>query len=220
MIKTIIFDFNQTIYVGDVGDNNKIHDKTVVDMALGEGTYDKLSTKYHFEDKDIKDIVDIFRRDGFDYQMVSKLFSEYLFIHKIKDKLEVLPNKFFKELSERYSLYIVSMSQLNYLEYYFEKYNIDTTCFKGLLCLDLINNNSKGDLYNKIIKKIGAGNKPNEILIIGDNFKHDIKPALDLGLQTLHFKTGNFNEVYDYLTINNILDCTKFKNIKKFIYSD
>ena len=55
-------------------------------------------------------------------------------------------------------------------------------------------------------------NRPEEMLMIGDNPFHDIQPALDLGMQALHFQ-GDFNQIYDFMTGNNILNCEKFKNL-------
>ena len=56
------------------------------------------------------------------------------------------------------------------------------------------------------------GNKPEEVLMIGDNFSSDIKPAQQLGMNALHF-LGDFNQLYDYFTQNNILDCEEFKKM-------
>ena len=50
-----------------------------------------------------------------------------------------------------------------------------------------------------------------EMLMIGDSFSSDIQPAIDLGINALHFNTKDFNQIYDYLTENKILDCEKFK---------
>ncbi len=55
--------------------------------------------------------------------------------------------------------------------------------------------------------------------MIGDNYSHDIEPALKLNMNALHFR-GDFNQIYDYMTKNNICDCTKYKKNRKFIYAN
>lgn len=216
MIKTIIFDFDCMIYVGNNGDN-KSNDRRLVEECFGKGVYEYFVERYGVNKKDIKGIVEICRDEGMDFKKLAKAFTDKPFIHTIKDKLELLPNEFFQKLSKSYNLYVASMLQMNYLNHYFDLYDIDKTCFKELLCMDLINHTSKADLFEIIMKKENC--KPDEMLMIGDNFFHDIQPALDLGMNALHFK-GDFNQIYDFLTQNQICNCEEFKGKKKFVYAD
>lgn len=214
MLKTILFDFDSTIYVGDIGDDGNLNDRTLVEKCFGQGVYEDFVKRYQVDKKDIKDIIEICKSEGRDYKQLAKLFSDDFFIHTIKDRIELLPNSFFQKLSNRYHLYIVSMSQKKYLEYYFDLYDIDKSCFKKILCMDLVRHTSKGDIFEQISKKEKCD--PEEMLMIGDSYTHDIQPALSLGMKTLHFK-GDFTQVYDFLTDNNICDCEEFKKERKFI---
>ena len=43
--------------------------------------------------------------------------------------------------------------------------------------------------------------KPDEILVLGDNYRYDIKPAVDLGLRGYHIKTlDELKSVIDRVT--------------------
>lgn len=216
MIKAIIFDFDKTVYVGDIGDSNKSNDRFVVEKCFGKGVYEDFVKKYGVDKKDIKDIVEICRKEGRDYKKVAQVFADNLFVHNIKNKLEILPNEFFQKLSKNYALYIASMSQIKYLNHYFSLYDIDRSCFKDLLCMDLINHASKAELFKTVMKRENC--KPEETLMIGDNLFHDIKPALKLGMNALHFN-GDFSQIYSYLTVNNICDCREFYDKRKLISS-
>lgn len=214
MIKTIIFDFDCTMYVGNNGDN-KSNDRMLVEKCFGKGVYEDFVKRFGVNKKDIKDIVEICRNEGMDYEKLAKAFTDFPFIHKIKDKLELLPNEFFRKLCGRgIGLYVASMSQMNYLQIYFKLYDIDQSCFKDFLCMELTGHTSKADLFEIIMKRENC--KPEEMLMIGDNLFHDVQPALALGMNALHFK-GDFNQIYDYLTQNQICDCEEFKGKRKFV---
>jgi len=214
MIKVIIFDFDKTIYIGDIGDTNKLHDRQVVEKCFGKGVYDYFVEKYGVNKKDIKDIVEICKKEKMDYKKLCQIFEEDLFIHKISTNIEILPNEFFKKLSKKTHLYIASMSQEKYIQHYLNLYNINKNCFKGCLYLDLVNHESKKDLFKEIINREGC--HPDEVLMIGDNYFHDIQPAIEIGMKTLHLQ-GDFSQIYDYLTHNKICNCEEFKNKRKFI---
>lgn len=212
MIKVVIFDFDGTIYLGDVGNKNKSHDKFIVKTALGDGVYEELDNKYGVSKKDMKYIVEVCKNENLDFKKVAETFENTLFIHKIQDFIEILPNSFFKELSKKCSIYVVSMSPAKYLQHYFSLYDIDKTCFKGIFSLDILKDNSKAVLYNKIARMENC--QHDEILVVGDNFLSDIKPAIDEHFETLHLNE-DFNMLYSYFENNNILNCEAFKNEHK-----
>ncbi len=214
MLKTIIFDFDQTMYTGNIGNIKLCDKKLFIDTFGDDGKYEMFVEKYNIDKKDMKDMVDACFLEGLDGNKLSEGFSNSVFQHIINDRIEILPNQFFKALAEKYVLYIVSMSQIKYLNFYFNRYDIDASVFKDVVCMDLIRNKTKAELYQIIMQK--ENNKPEEMLMIGDNIFHDIQPAQNLGMKTLHFNKCDFNQIYDYFTSNHILDCTKFKDIKKF----
>lgn len=51
--------------------------------------------------------------------------------------------------------------------------------------------------------------KSKEILVVGNSYSNDIKPAEELKMQTLLFN-GDFNQIFSYFTKNKILDCKKY----------
>ena len=124
MIKVIAFDFDCTMYVGDNGSISEYQKGLFVD-CFGKQIYNDFAHKFEIDKKDIKDVIEDCRRQGLDYQKLADAFTEHGFVHKIKDKLQLLPNEFYQELSKKCNLYVVSMSGQKYLSKYIDLYDID-----------------------------------------------------------------------------------------------
>ncbi len=212
MIKTIVFDFDQTIYTGYAGDP-KLYDRIIFEQCFQEeGLYEWLNRQYGLEKMDVKDIVEVCRKEGLDYKKFATLYNKNIYLHTTGEKVKVLPNKFFMKLKRRFSLYVASMSNVYYLRYHFQNYGLDINNFKDVLAMDLIDDDSKAVLLEKIRERENC--KPEEMLMIGDNLNHDIKPALALGMNALHFQ-GDFNQIYDFMTENKLLNCDEFRELAK-----
>ena len=142
MIKTIIFDFDMTMYVGDVG-SVRGYERRLIEDCFDCETYKYLNEKYNICKKDIKDIVDFCHVEKLDYVKLAKAFENNVFQHINCEKVKVLPNEFFAKLKANHSLYIASMSQDKYLSHYLNFYGFDKSNFAGILSLDLINDDNK-----------------------------------------------------------------------------
>ena len=210
MIKTIIFDFDDTLYTGsDVWGNWVDHVKRVLTELFG--SEEKMKT---FVEKNnivrnvpTRQIIKLCEQEGYTAKKFVKILNKYICPHT-GENIEAFSNEVLWELRKTKKLYIVSMSTKRYIKHYGEKYGIDLKPFKKIYQTNYCKHKSKGDVYQKIMLKNRL--KPEEMLVIGDLLKNDVQPALDLGMNGFHF-LGDYNQVYDYFTSNQILDCSKYK---------
>jgi len=209
MIKTIIFDFDNTLYIGDVWKGYREFEKSfIIESFASEEKYKQFVEKYQIDHSEyIMHIVKLFKQDGLSVKNLEKVYKKHIFKHS-SDDIKIMPNELFRDLKEKYNLYIVSMSHKNYVEHYCKLYGIDLKYFNGINSLSFTKHKNKGDVYSEIQRNEHLNAE--EILVIGNEFENDIKPAIDLGMKTLHFKE-DFNQIYDYFTENQILNCAKFK---------
>ncbi len=211
MIKTIIFDFDDTLYVGDVWGKKwaDFLEKFAQYIVRNESTYKKIMKKYDLTNslRTQKEVCIMSEKEGFGHRRFKKFLKHNIYEHATKD-VEVISADFLKELSKSYHLYVVSLSTQNYLKHYSKLYGIDEKCFKKMYSVNLCaKNKSKAVLLKKIMKKEKC--LPEEMLMVGDSLKSDIEPAKQLSINTLQFN-GDFNQIYEYFTENKILDCKKY----------
>lgn len=104
-----------------------------------------------------------------------------------------------KELSNHYKLYIVSNNTVKYIKHYLKIWKININSFVNIYQNNFFKSNAtKGVIYAKILKQESV--LPEESLVIGDNYKNDIVPALELGMNGYHVKsledvTGKIEEL-------------------------
>lgn len=211
MIKTIIFDFDDTLYTAK--DNWKdidIYWKSVIRALVGKKEVENFFKRHKFKSPiHSNDVIGFVRSEGYDINKFAEIVE-----NKIYDrgdmKVETMPNEFFEELKKKYSLYIVSMGRRKYLDYYIKKYGIEESCFKKVISVYSDNHftiDTKTPIYQKIMEEEKIKSK--EILVVGNSYSNDIKPAEELKMQTLLFN-GDFNQIFSYFTKNKILDCKKY----------
>ncbi len=210
-IKVIVFDFDNTLYNGDVWTNYNNHVLKILEKILPHKEAKELldaSVNVFQGNVHIDHIITLLKQKGYDYEKFLSLVKENVYVHPCE--VEVISNDFLKELSKHYEIYCLSMSNENYLDFYFDKYKIDRAVFKEVLSADLLaEDKSKVPILLDIIKKENI--KSTELLMVGDSYSHDILPAKKAGVQYLHYNSGNFNQLYDYFIENNILNCEKYK---------
>ena len=211
MIKTIIFDFDDTLYTAK--DNWKdidIYWKSVIRALVGKKEEENFFKRHKFKSPiHSNDVIGFVRSEGYDMNKFAEIV-ENNFYDRGDMKVETMPNEFFEELKKKYSLYIVSMGRRKYLDYYIKKYGIKESCFKKVISVYSDNHftiDTKTPIYQKIMEEEKIKSK--EILVVGNGYSNDIKPAEELKMQTLLFK-GDFNQIFSYFTKNKILDCKKY----------
>lgn len=76
-----------------------------------------------------------------------------------------------------------------------EYHNFDLSLFDGIIINEFkTENSSKQEFFESLMKKHNV--KPDEVLIIGDSYKHDIIPAKNLKMNYYHCKNGfSYEEV-------------------------
>ncbi len=209
-MRIICFDFDNTLYIGSVWGNlkqymidslSKFIEKNIAQRIVEESI--EITGSIH---SDV--IAELVEKYGYDSQRYVDHMNEDIYIHT--GEVEPISNEFLRDLSKKYPIYLVSMSDKVYINYYFEKYNIDKKCFKEIVTTNLVaKDKTKMPNLKKIIEKEKI--KSSELLMVGDSNVYDIEPAKKIGAQTLRFDEKNFDQIYDYFTENSILDCEKYK---------
>lgn len=210
MIKTIIFDFDDTLYVGDVWKDWKTFLLKLYNYVVYN---DEEKLKEILKKYDLKkyfstlDAVIISEKENLKAKRVNKFLKKNVYTHSTKD-VKVIDMNFLKELKKHYHLYVITISGKEYMKKYLKLYKFDKKDFKKVYSLDMYaKDKTKGLLMKKIMKKEGC--KPEEILMVGNNYESDIKPAEELKMNCLLFN-GDFNQIYQYFTDNKILDSKKY----------
>ena len=154
-IKVIVFDFDNTLYNGDVWTNYNNHVLKILEKILPHKEAKELldaSVKVFQGNVHIDHIITLLKQKGYDYEKFLSLVKENVYVHPCE--VEVISNDFLKELSKHYEIYCLSMSNENYLDFYFDKYKIDRAVFKEVLSADLLaEDKSKVPILLDIIKK-------------------------------------------------------------------
>lgn len=214
MIKVIVFDFDDTLYIGKVWKNFKAYLTDILTKYFSSKEKGEQFLKRAYEiDKNLsnKNNVKLLEEEGYDSKKYVELIEGNIYEHACVPKF--ISHKFLEDLTKKYPVYIVSMSSPNYMKRYLKKYGFDDIDFKNVYSVDLLSKNkSKKDNYEKIAKDEKI--KPDELLVVGDDYINDIVPAIEAGVKYIHIGES-FNQIYDYFTENNILDCEKYKKIKK-----
>lgn len=210
MIKTIIFDFDDTLYFGDVWQDlpqfwlsafetlfkskekaQKVFDKYKIDSTVSHAYVVQCLQKEHVSNSKLK-----------------KYLGDNIYFHAGGClKVKTIDNDVLKNLAEKCNLYIVSISSEKYLDYYTRLYRINQKHFKKMCSVDIFaRDKTKTPLYKRILKEEKV--LPEEVLVIGNNARTDLEPAQKLGMKTFLFERS-FEKLYDFLSKQNILENPK-----------
>lgn len=188
-IKCIIFDFDGTLYNGETFESwNKYVKNAIATIFTDSKERDAFILKY----PEVRG------------NIASSKFAEYLtnelgsaegyvkfecdHIYPLElEKITHLENDYLYELSQKYLLAIVSNSAVPYLRFYLQQFGIKENIFKVLYQNNFDSPLGKGKYYKEIMENFNL--KPDEILVLGDNFEYDVKPANELGMRGYHVKT-------------------------------
>lgn len=185
-IKSVVFDFDETLYSG--GDWSR-YDKYVYEMFVEEKIFKDIAEAERalFEKyPDEKDVGQRALKFCTDNNLSTDLISSYNASHFYDvglGQVSRLNAQNLVELSKFFSLYIVSNSSLQYISKSAKLLNIDEKIFKAMLTNKFETNDVSKTPCLKQILEI-TGQRPDEILMVGDNPVLDIEPAKKLGFQT------------------------------------
>lgn len=187
-IKVVVFDFDYTLYCGGEWSEYEIRlcnffvEKNVVNTP--EEAYEmelKLKTKVGDE---FHRLIKFARNCGIDPQELVDYNNEH-FYHM--DRVTVIPidGNLFSELKNYYPIFIASDSPPKYLEYYMKKFGFKREDFAEVLSNEFKNEDClKTDCFKRVLDITKVN--PDEILMVGDNYKMDVETANMVGFQTFH----------------------------------
>lgn len=109
----------------------------------------------------------------------------------VKEDTVFINPEIIDKLAKNYKIYVISDSQVTYLEHYLKYAKIRLDNFEAIYSNEYNDEGyTKIPMMRKILKETGL--KPNEVVMVGDSEKSDIVPAKLVGFQTYHVK-----DVYD-----------------------
>lgn len=192
-IKLVIFDFDDTLYEGENWQNwDKYIKKMTYSFYDNKEQCEEFAKKYKiFEGCTNQYMAKCLTNEFGSTQKLVDFMSNVLYELDVEN-LKVIENDFLAKLSKKAKLAIVSNSSKNYLHHYLKRFNIDESLFEYILQNEYdVNNYTKGLKYTFLINQLNL--KPDEILVVGDNYITDIAPALELGINAVH--TSNLADV-------------------------
>ena len=185
-IKVIVFDFDDTIYIGNIWAGWGDYVKTFFVQQYGKNKAQNLLDKYNIDNKTNGQTIAkaVICESG-----SSKPFRDYMekYIYLLEsDDLVHLSNEEFKRLKEKgYTLYIASNSQPTTIKFHLNKFGIDARNFKKICSNKFLKCDiTKAKIYTEIMKKENCD--PKNILVLGDSYQNDIVPAINLGINAIH----------------------------------
>lgn len=187
-LKAIIFDFDNTLYDGPIWEAWGKHVREFIDYTFEDG--DKFCKEYNIIDTtNSAEICEILIKLKGTAEEFYNYESEHIFDYDLSivnlcdiSKLNLLKNK--------YKLFIVSNSHINYLKYQMQRFGIDSDIFEGIYDNHFyLEDRTKAYYYKKILNDYNYN--PNEVIVIGDSLSKDIKPAQKLNLLNYHVKSLN-----------------------------
>lgn len=201
-IKTIIFDFDDTLYSGDLWDNWSEYCHKALNSMLNindKTAFQKLAKKHNLtSDFTGKDIAKVLNAELGSVTPWQEYQDKKMFELDWK-KATVVNKKLLKHLSKQYCLIIATNSTKYNVQQYAKKLNINLNCFCDIYCNEFKGKDvSKKSMYQKIVCDYKLN--PAQTLVVGNSVKTDLTPAKELGLKTKLVKDATFSEnnLFDY----------------------
>ena len=188
MIKIIIFDFDDTLY----SDTNPIYWKkycinTIKYFLLDRSDFSSILEKIKDKGFSDKQLIRFLVGYDIDEKKILEYFENNSQDIATFDNCNVVKDSVLKKLQENFNLYIVSNSLLTSVLKNMNHLKINKKYFNDIISND---NETKELAYKKILCKENV--KPEEILVVGNSYEHDIIPAEKLGMNGRIVKNANF----------------------------
>ena len=197
MENVVIFDFDNTLYNGNVWNNWDNYITKFLNEYFKNDVEKENFLKKYVSNASFLDERRICKGFIEEYGS-SKPMIDYLIENPYEyngDNVKFISNEFLELLSKKYSLYIVSNTPSETIKIALKKYNINPNIFKDILFnpqekLD----SSKKEKYQKImqIEKV----KNTNIIVVGDSFSSDIEPAIQLDMHYL--QVNSIDDIYNH----------------------
>lgn len=187
-IKCVVLDFDNTLYShGNWEDEHRLYEKFLErENILPEikGGEEKLKyMRSFYPDYHIIQTMYAYMHDHNIDDKVLREFNEENISNILTDEIVFINPKVIDELAQNYKVYIISDSQMSYLNHYLKYAGVKLSNFTGILSNDYSDEDyTKIPMMKKVLKETGL--KPEEIVMVGDNPRTDIAPAKLVGFQT------------------------------------
>ncbi len=226
MIKTILWDFDNTLLNFDVAEKAAIV-STFEKFNLGTCTnqmlkrYEKINKEYWhmIEDKKIdkqtalvKRYEDFFIEYGIDKKIAKNFNDEYT--KALGNTIEYVENSFelVSSLKGKYKQYIVSNGAKNVQTVRMKKSNFDKLV-DGTFISDIVGAEKPSiEFFNHVFDKIKVTDK-SEVIIIGDSLSSDIKGGNNAGIKTCWYNPKKKGIPSGYLIDYNIQSLNEILSI-------
>lgn len=226
MIKTILWDFDNTLLNFDVAEKAAIV-STFEKFNLGTCTnqmlkrYEKINKEYWhmIEDKKIdkqtalvKRYEDFFIEYGIDSKIAKNFNDEYT--KALGNTIEYVENSFelVSSLKGKYKQYIVSNGAKNVQTVRMKKSNFDKIV-DGTFISDIVGAEKPSiEFFNYVFDKIKVTDK-SEVIIIGDSLSSDIKGGNNAGIKTCWYNPKKKGIPSGYLVDYNIQSLNEILSI-------
>lgn len=218
-IKLIIFDFDNTLYQGEKTFRDhwtkaciKLIDYFFKDMTENEKRqlYKKYNVPYQFNEDVLKEkpgihCYRILTGEGYTIEDWLNYWSENVYLENWDYITKTVDNQMLKDLQKDYALYIVTNSPTKQIKAYAKELNIDLSVFKHIYAnfeTRWRSGTTKEVYYKDIIQKEQI--LPKECLVIGDSYSSDLRPAIELGMNTLLVDSQEWDYNNIYLKLNDL----------------
>lgn len=196
MEKVIIFDFDNTLYNGNVWDDwdnymTKFLDKYCTSQKAKNDFLNKYVDSEYLDDRCVCE--GLIKECGTSQPLIDYLIGtpyEYN-----GENIAFIDNEYLKQLSKKHHLYIVSNTPSNTIRIALKKYGVDSKWFKDIFFnAKTTLQASKKDWYEKIMKLEDVNG--NDVIVVGDSYYSDIEPAKQLGAKYL--QVSSIKDIYNH----------------------
>ena len=205
MIKRIIFDIDNTLiqwlneYYEQISKelNNLQINYTEEDIEKIKEALREYEDKYYtFNKENMANFINEYTQKEYPIEFLNNILKR--FGNCVEEKANPQTVKMLEYLKNKYELVILTdwykEGQVNRLKkIYILKY------FSEVYCAE---NTKRKPFKEAFLQAIGK-NKPEECIMIGDNFERDIQGALNVGLKAIHYASVK-NETKEYITITRL----------------
>lgn len=199
-VKCVIFDFDDTLYYNMDWTAYYLASNKFFNEKFSETERKRLVKKYHLKKKhglylfNDKVMCQILKDSGYDHFEWLQI-CENIKYGKARRQTKLIGKRTLKKFAKLGKLYIVSNSSEKVIKEFADVRKFDLSIFA-----EVISNGFLGDDFTKekYYKKIMEQNKlsPNQVLVIGDDYKNDLLPAKKLGMHIFDCDEGfTFDEV-------------------------
>lgn len=187
--KVIIFDYDGTLYNGDVLKGWGKYVKDFLSNYIGEKEAEDFIKRHGFESFNVcgQKIAGALVQDFGTAKALYEQQDKHNYVLKSSD-LKYVDSNIIKNLKKYAKIYIVSNSPVSHVVNNSKNNNFDISFADGIYANQFNPKDvSKNDIYVEILNKEKA--KPENVFVVGDSVENDIVPAKKLGFNTLLVKT-------------------------------